>query len=151
MKLSGKIMCAWLALVATVLATELKVDLNPPDNRKDLLTPRWANWAWHEGQSGAQTFGAVTVVFRAVPAGLLAPVLFKGSLDFGAIMAADGISLINSTNSGGMEMVIGGLTSGRHTIVTYHNEVRDLPAATFDVSVGSVWQIKKFTDRKSVV
>src|ERR1035437_221619 len=148
MKLSGKIMCVWLALVPAVPAAELKVDLNPPDNRKDLLTPRWENWAWHEGQYGAQTFGAVTVAFRAVPAGLLVPVLFKGSLDFGATMAADGITLNNSTNSGGMEMVVGGLTSGRHTIVTYHNEVRDLSAATFDVSVGSVWQIKKFTATK---
>jgi hypothetical protein len=35
-----------LLLVTGAGAAELKVDLNPSDNRKDLLTPHWENWAW---------------------------------------------------------------------------------------------------------
>ena len=45
---------------ATSPATGLRVDLNPPERRTDLLTPHWENWAWHEGQSGSQSFGNVT-------------------------------------------------------------------------------------------
>jgi len=58
-------------------AAELKVDLNPSERRADLLTPHWENWAWHEGNSGAQTFGNVTVTFRVAPPAVLSPVLFK--------------------------------------------------------------------------
>jgi hypothetical protein len=143
MKLGVEIIFILLTLAAAAPAAELKVDLNPPDTRKDLLTPHWENWAWHEGQSGSQTFGAVTVTFRAVPDGMLTPVLFKGSLDFGATMAADGITLKNSTNASGIEMVVGGLTPGKHSIVTYHNEVRDhvLPAV-MDVFVGDDQKVK---------
>ena len=99
MKLAVKILCALLAFAATSRAAELKVDLNPPDTRKDILTPHWENWAWHEGNSGSRTFGDVTVTFRGADDEVLSPVLFKGSLDFGATMAADGITLKNPTNS----------------------------------------------------
>ena len=144
MKLGVEIICILLTLAAAAApAAELKVDLNPPDSRKDLLTPHWENWAWHEGQSGSQTFGTVTVTFRAVPDGMLTPVLFKGSLDFGATMAADGITLKNSTNTSGIEMVVGGLAPGRHSIVTYHNEVRDhVSPAVLDVFVGDEQKVQ---------
>jgi hypothetical protein len=126
-----------LLLAAAARAVELKVDLNPADARKDLLTPHWENWAWHEGQSGSRLFGAVTISFRAVPEGSLTPVLFKGALDFGATMAADGITLKNSTNNSGLEMILSGLTPGKHTIVTYHNEVRDhVSPAVLDMFAG---------------
>ena len=130
MKQAVKIICLLLVCAATVPAAELKVDLNPPDTRKDILTPHWENWAWHEGWSGAQTFGAVTVTFRVATNETLSPVLFKGALDFGATMAADGVGVNNSTNGTAVDMIISGLTPGRHTVVTYHNEVRDhvLPA-----------------------
>ena len=121
----------------------MKVDLNPPDTRKDILTPHWENWAWHEGKSGSKTFGGVKVTFRVVSDGVLTPVLFKGALDFGATMAADGITSGNSTNGSGIDMVISGLTPGKLTIVTYHNEVRDhVVPAIFDVSVGDEQKVK---------
>ncbi|HEY5346105.1 MAG TPA: thrombospondin type 3 repeat-containing protein [Verrucomicrobiae bacterium] len=141
MKFPVAIFCLLFAFAAD--AAELKVDLNPPDNRKDILTPHWENWAWHEGASGSQTFGNVTVTFRAATNEMLAPIWFKGLLDFGATMAADGIALKNSTNASSLEMVIGGLTPGKHTIVTYHNELRDHVAPTvLDVFVGNEQKVK---------
>jgi hypothetical protein len=142
MKLTVKICCALLAFAAAAQAGELKVDLNPPDTRKDILTPHWENWAWHQGKSGSQTFGGITVTFRAATNEILSPILFKGLLDFGATMAADGITLNNSNNRSGIDMVISGLAPGKHTVVTYHNEVRDhvLPAV-LDVSVGDTQKI----------
>ena len=75
MKLTANFFCALLAVAVTSRAGELKVDLNPPDARKDLLTSHWENWAWHEGNSGSQTFGNVTVTFRAATNEILSPVL----------------------------------------------------------------------------
>lgn len=146
MKQAVKILCLLLVSAVAAPAAALKVDLNPAETRKDILTPRWENWAWHEGQSGSQTFGAVTVTFRAAPpASGLAPVLFKGLLDYGATMAADGLV---TKGAGGFDMVISGLTPGKHTIATYHNEVRDVAPARFNVAVGGVQQIKNFAPSK---
>ena len=146
MKQAVKILCLLLVSAVAAPAAALKVDLNPAETRKDILTPRWENWAWHEGQSGSQTFGAVTVTFRAAPpASGLAPVLFKGLLDYGATMAADGLV---TKGDGGFDMVISGLTPGKHTIATYHNEVRDVAPARFNVAVGGVQQIKNFAPSK---
>ena len=143
MKLTVTILCVLLALGAIVHADGLKVDLNPPETRKDILTPHWENWAWHEGKSGSQTFGDVTVTFRAAQDGMLSPVLYKGSLDYDATMAADGITSGNSTNGNGIDMAISGLTPGKHTVVTYHNEVRDhVSPAILDVSIGDDQKIK---------
>lgn len=123
-----------LLLAATVRADTIKVDLNSSEGRKDLLTPHWANWAWHDASSGFQQFGNVTVTFRSVADETLSPVLYKGLIDYGATMAADGIAIKNPTD-GGIEMVISGLPPGKHTVATYHNELRGLAPTPFDVSV----------------
>ena len=143
MKKAVKIICLLLLCTAAVSAAVLKVDLNPPETRKDILTPHWENWAWHEGRTGAQSFGAVTVTFLAASNAILTPVLFKGSLDLGVTMSADGVVVKNATNGAAVDMVLRGLTPGKHTIVTYHNEVRDHVApAVLDVFVGGDEKVK---------
>jgi len=127
----------FLALAASARADILRVDLNPPERRTDILTPHWENWAWREGASGSNVFGAVTVAFRAYAKGSLSPVLFKGTLDYGAHMASDGFVVKNPAGDGGVDMILGGLTPGEHTVTTYHNEVRDrIVPASLDVSIG---------------
>jgi hypothetical protein len=145
MKMTARILCALLAVAAVAGAGELKVDLNPPDRRGDVLTPHWENWAWHEGNSGSQQFGGVTVAFHAAANETLAPVLFKGLLDYHASMAADGFVVKNPKSGAGFEMVISGLTPGKHTVATYHNEVRSLEPARFDVEVDGKTKVKNFT------
>ena len=130
-----------LASVAVVRAAELKVDLNPPDSRKDWLSPHWENWAWHEGATGSQSFGNLTVNLRAGTNQLLSPVWYKGALDFAAHMAADGVMV---KGGGGLDLEISGLTPGPHTLVTYHNEVRDHTApALLDISVGGQMKVRQ--------
>ncbi len=141
------ILLSFLAFVAGINAAEIKVDLNPPDNRKDLLTPDWENWACPADNSVSRDFDGVGVAFRAPPGGRLAPTLFKGSLDFGATMAADGITLEDASAPGEMQMIITGLAPGRHTVVTYHNEVRNQAApAILDVSAGGETVVKGLTE-----
>ena len=142
MKFIAQLSCLLLLSPVAVPAAELKVDLNPSDTRKDLLTPHWENWAWHEGSSGVQTFGAITVTFRTTTNATLAPILFKGLLDSGATMAADGIVVKNPANGGSVDMIVSGLTPGKHTVTTYHNEVRDLVPAVLDIFIGDDQKVK---------
>ena len=137
-----------MALVCSQAASPaagLKVDLNPPERRTDILSPHWENWAWHEGKSGSQSYGDVTVTFRTAPAGSLSPILYKGLLDYGARMACDGIAVKEPADENGIDMLVAGLAPGKHTIVTYHNEVRNLTPTTFDVSVGNTCVITNVT------
>lgn len=117
-------------------SAELKVDLNPPDRRGEALTPHWENWAWQDGISGSQTYGAVTVTFKPASAKSLGHVIFKGLLDYGVHTGCDGIAVTEPGANGAIDMIITGLSGGKHSVVTYHNEVRDLPPAKLDVLVG---------------
>src|SRR5581483_10654979 len=130
-----------LCMAAIAHADGIKVDLNPPDNRKDLLTPHWENWPWHEGKADSHNFGNVTVTLQAAANGTLSPVLFKGLLDYGATMAADGVT-VKTPATGGLDLTISGLTPGKHTVTTYHNEVRDSGPAAFDVVVDGTAKLK---------
>lgn len=141
MKFIAPIICLLLAPVTVVLAGELKVDLNPPDRRGDVIMPHWENWAWREGNVGSQKFGTVTVAFRATSNAVLSPILFKGLLET-MHMGCDG--MVISKGGGGVDMTISGLAPGRHTVITWHNEVRDVKPARFSISVDGVTQIKGF-------
>ena len=140
MKIVAPIICLLLAPVAVILAGELRVDLNPPNRQGDVLTPHWENWSWREGKTGSQKFGDVTVTFRASTNAVLSPILFKGLLEE-MHMGCDGITV---GKGGGLDMVVGGLTTGKHTLATYHNEGRDMSPASFSVSLDGVAQIKSF-------
>jgi hypothetical protein len=129
------------SIVTATHAEPIQADLNPSENRKDLLTAHWENWPWHDAATESHSFGNVTVTFRATTNGTLSPILFKGLLDYGATMACDGI-VVKIPANGGIEMAIRGLTPGKHTVATYHNEVRDLAPTPFDVSVGGVTKLK---------
>jgi hypothetical protein len=130
-------------IVTATHAGPIQVDLNTPDNRKDFLTAHWENWPWHDAATDSRSFGDVTVTFRAVANGMLSPILFKGLLDYGATVACDGI-VVKAPANGGVEMVISGLAPGKHTVATYHNEVRDLAPAVFDLLVGGSAKLRHF-------
>jgi hypothetical protein len=116
---------------------ELKVDLNPPERRGDVLTPHWENWPWQDGASGSRTFGdGLNITFKPVSAKTLGHVFFKGLIDYGVHMGCDGIAVTEKGVDGAIDMVISGLSSGRHTVVSYHNEVRDLRPGRINVFVG---------------
>ena len=132
----------WVVVVTAALslcgaiAGELKVDLNPPDRRSDVLMPHWENWSWQDGPSGSRTFGDVTVSFKPAKAKALEHVWYKGLVDYGVHMGLDGIAVTEPGADGSIDMFIAGLAPGKHTIVTYHNEVRDLPPTKVNVLVG---------------
>jgi hypothetical protein len=87
-------------------------------------------------------------------------VLYKGSLDYSAHMACDGLALgapasrrangvqLDRAAPGetqavrGIDMIISGLAPGKHSLTTYHNEVRDIAPGSLDVLVGDDTKIR---------
>src|SRR6266481_3532591 len=136
--LTACLMMAW----ALAAQADLKVDLNPPDRRGDVLTPHWENWGWQDGPSGSRTFGSVTVTFRPATAKTLDHVWTKSYLDYGVHTVLDGIAVTEKGADGAIAMVVSGLTPGKHSAVTYHNEIREMEPAKFDVLVGDKLKIK---------
>jgi hypothetical protein len=130
------VMVGVTASLNTASAAELKVDLNQNNGRKDALSQNWENWIFENGKSASKTFGNVTVTVRSPSGDELAGVMYKGALDYGARMAADGIRLQEPAGREAIEMVISGLSPGRHTLVTYHNETDVTAPTPLDILVG---------------
>jgi hypothetical protein len=114
-------------------AGPLRVDLNPPNRRSDILTKGWENWAL-EGAQPSRTFGAIGVTLRS--GSPLAVRWYKPLLVHGATMTADGIAA-----PGSLEMIVTGLSPGRHTLATYHNLLTDGPASRYEISVDGVTKV----------
>src|SRR5205809_3636583 len=135
-------LCSMLAgALLSVHAAELKVDLNPADRKGDALSPHWENWPCREGTVLSNKFGEITVVFRATNGAVFVPLLNKAALDYAAHMAADGIATRGS-GSAAFDMVIGGLRPGKHTVATYHNEMRDVKPTSLSIWVGDKAQVE---------
>ena len=106
----------------------LRVDINPDNDRRDVLTSGWADWRVGDGVGKPLELGGVKVSFRS--ADKVAGEMWKGGFDTGATMASDGL-----VARGGVEMVISGLPPGRTGIATYHNAFGTKAAGPFSVAV----------------
>src|SRR5688572_7181896 len=113
-----------LALLLPALASAaLRVDINAPNDRKDMLSRQDQNWTLPKDLNGgakvSQTFDAVTVTLRPIDKGGIEGSWWKGGIDTGAPLSTDGAA----NKTGGIEIVLSGLTPGRHSLATYHNIV----------------------------
>jgi hypothetical protein len=94
-----------------------RVDLNQDNGRGDVVSPGWDNWRVPEGPAARAKFGDVTVTLRAVGANArLTTGWWKPGFDYPARMASDGV-IVHGT----LELVLSGLSPGRHSLGTYHN------------------------------
>jgi hypothetical protein len=127
------VLCAMLfpALVSGP-GKPLKVDLNPPLGRSDLLTPDWENWAVTDTEM-ERTFDGVTVALKSRAP--LRGCWYKPNL-LGATMASDGMAAV-----GPLELVITGLAPGRHTLVTYHNWLENSTPGLFSIKVDGALRV----------
>jgi hypothetical protein len=106
-----------------------RVDVNPDMARADILSPGWDNWRVPDGPTATATFGGITVTLRAVgPGARLTGGWWKPGFDHPARMASDGVTV-----AGKLEMVLRGLTPGRHSLATYHNALADTKPARIRV------------------
>ncbi len=93
----------------------LKVDVNPPLGRSDLLTPEWENWTV-SGAEASQRFNEVKLTIRSEAP--LESRWYKPFLGPGSTVVSDGVAA-----RGWIELTIEGLKPGRHSLLTYHNDL----------------------------
>ncbi len=96
-----------------------RVDLNPANGRADILTPEAENWAF-DVASPSKTFDGVTVSLRS-PSPLMVR-WYKPLLVHGATLTSDGVAA-----DGSLEIVLSGLSPGRHSLATFHNLLGESP------------------------
>lgn len=120
---------AVFALVATH-ALAFQIDLNADNDRKDQLSDGWSNWRVpSETPSASESFGNVSVTLRST-SGNLTSTMWKAGYDTNATVSSDGVV------APGMQVILRGLTPGRHSLVTYHNLADNKTvAAPIEVSV----------------
>src|SRR5262249_42098518 len=107
-----------------------RVDVNPDLPRGDILSPGWDNWRVPGGPSATATFGGITVTPPGADKVKLTGGWWKPGFDHPARMASDGV-----TAPGKLEVVLHGLTPGRHSLATYHNTLTDTKAGRITMSV----------------
>jgi len=129
------------ALMTAPAVAGPRVDLNPDNGRGDIRTAEWHNWPVRDG--GPANVSVAGVAFTLRPAGGakgLATAWWKPGVAHGATVASDGVT----APGGALELVLRGLTPGRHGVVTYHNAVGDAAAGPVEVAVDGVVVLKDF-------
>src|SRR4051794_35277880 len=112
-----KAACLVLLFPLVVSAAEpgrpLRVDLNPPNGRGDIVTPEAENWAFVV-DSPSRRFGDVSVALRSPSP--LAVRWYKPLLVHGPTLTSDGVAA-----DGRIDFILSGLSPGRHTLALFHN------------------------------
>jgi hypothetical protein len=141
-----------LLIAGAAHSVPLKVDISPGNGRKDVLTPDVQQWLVKDAESVFATFGDVKVTFRKAGdvGNGLAAVLWKGGLDYGVHLAIDGVTVKDGDKGGQIEMMLGGLSPGKHNVVTYHSGVSDADMSPFDVIVDGVVKLHGVCPSKRV-
>lgn len=114
----------------------IKVDLNQ-DGRKDeeVNQPGFHSWHIHPGQADSMVFQGIKI--KLVKVGKVGTLLvtdwYKKGMDdpYYARLVSDGVTVENGESGGTIAMYISGLTPGKHTLLTFHNQVRSPEDHTF--------------------
>jgi hypothetical protein len=128
----------------SLAAPRIRVAISPDNGRKDVLTPGWESWRIGKAKDTTKTVGDVTFTLRrAGSAGTgLAGDWWKAGIDYRATLTSGGVFIDGGDHGGQLELVVHGLTPGKHTIVTYHNALWAKPISAFDVYVNDQAKLK---------
>ena len=121
---------ALLSLAA--FANGIRVDINQNNLRQDALTRRCYNWTFIDGKTASFKAKGITSTLRlgsgskgtGLVGGFAKALLYTPSLDdneWGATMTSDGVTVDGTTTGGIMELVLSGLSTGKHSLITYHS------------------------------
>lgn len=130
MNVSHVIISSLMLAVGVGAAAPLRVDLNPNNGRGDVLSPWRENWPFDPAKP-SRTFGGLSVSLRS--ASPLVVRWYKPLLVHGATMTSDGVAA-----QGSLEIVIGGLEPGRHSLATFRNRLSDGEAPVYSIAVDGV-------------
>lgn len=119
-------------------ANGLRVDIAPETGgRTDMFTHRWYNWVAESNTTISTTLGNITVTFRKAGSSGTeikcgwAKVLIVNN----TTLTCDGMTVDETTSGGTIEMVITGLSAGKHSLVTWHSFYDNVTGSTMEISV----------------
>lgn len=134
-QLSFRLFCltAFASLLSPVCADDpVRIDLSAATGRSDAKTFPWNNWEVQRAQQVTKELSGLNVTLRS-DGGELTGFLHKPGLATGATLASDGVR-----SDGAIEVVLGGLSPGRHSLATYHNLVsKEAAPGEFQLTVGN--------------
>lgn len=118
-------------LTPLVAYAGVRVDINQDNGRGDVLAPGWISWRIQEKETASARFGDLTATLRAFgPKAKLATAWWKPGFDYPARMASDGVVV-----AGKLELVLHGLSAGKHSLATYHNALTEAQPRPITVAV----------------
>src|SRR5262249_12865444 len=126
-----------LAASVSLAAPRIRIAISPDNGRKDVLTRGWESWRIGKAKDATKTVDDVTFTLRragAVGTGLAGD-WWKAGIDYRATLTSGGVFIDGGDHGGRLELVVHGLTPGKHTIVTYHNSLWAKPISPLDVYV----------------
>jgi hypothetical protein len=116
------------------LAEGQRIDISPSLDRRDHLSRDLANWTIAAGQPAKFSAGRVALELQPIDAqGELRADWWKAGLAHDATMASDGVFVDGDHK--GLRLTLRGLTSGKHSLVSYHNSIWGEPIPAVDVVV----------------
>ncbi|MBN1309747.1 MAG: hypothetical protein JXA18_17635 [Chitinispirillaceae bacterium] len=129
---------AALFCVAALHANGIRVDIDYlSPGRTDMYTQRWNNWAPASDATVTTSIGGISVSFRnagSTGTGIRCS-WYKGLLTTGATLTVDGLSIEDATSNCAMEMVLSGLSAGKHSLVTWHSFYDNVTGSPMEISI----------------
>lgn len=131
--------CCALILFGSVADAALRVDISADNDRRDMLSKLDQNWRVADGPSASAQFEQLTLTVRATR-GAVRGDMWKGGIDTGTPFSNDGVFAEDA--QGVLELVIAGLSPGRHSIATFHNNCSAQSTGPLDVYVNDKLAVK---------
>ncbi len=120
-----------------------KVDISQDSGRRDVLAPDCFHWRIPESELATIELDKVKFMLRPLGnAGKMQCEWWKSGFDWPSALASDGV-VVRSADEGeeaGLELRIGGLTAGKHSIVSYHNWLDGDDASSLTLEIDGVAQ-----------
>ena len=115
-----RMMALSLMLPAASAHAQTLIDINPDNGRSDIRTAGAINWPIGSTNSAQTTADGVRVEVRTTTeSARLKFDWWKAGYDVGATLASDGVTTEQPGET--IELVLSGLTAGKHSLVTWHN------------------------------
>ena len=132
------LLAIFLPVVPALHANGLRVDIDYlSPGRTDMYTQRWNNWAPASATAVTTSIGGISISFRnagSTGTGIRCS-WYKGLLTTGATLTVDGLSIEDATSNCAMEMVLSGLSAGKHSLVTWHSFYDNVAGSAMDIAV----------------